>query len=200
LCHELEALVEAAQDVQYKGTVLNGLTNISKSVSHALHFVAVVVDGEGTLGEGAKLGVEQHGVGLTIVEELLFDAKPSCLSGEAVRLVDDVQEVGGDGVEEPGDDDAVHARPRRIGEVRDVTEDVVLQGEAAEDEEDVAMPLGVVGGLEIKNDRNQILDVLDSSSLAVQVGDGRGLRVDEVVVVMGRIHTEAFQEGSGLLL
>ena len=44
---------------------------------------------------------------------------------------------------------------------------MILQREAAEDEEDVAAPLGVVGGLEVQNDWNQVLDVLDSGSLAV---------------------------------
>ena len=69
--------------------------------------------------------------------------------------------------EDPGDDHAVHAGPGWIGETGVVTEDVILQRKAAEDEEDVAASLGVVGGLEVQNDWNQVLDVLDSGSLAV---------------------------------
>jgi hypothetical protein len=103
------------------------------------------------LAESAKLGIEEHGAGLAVVEELLFDPEPCCSGGEAIVLMDDIQEVGGDGVEEPREDDIVHARPRRIVGARVVVEDVILQGEAAEDEEDVAAPLGVVGGLKIKN-------------------------------------------------
>ena len=61
------------------------------------------------MAESAKLGVEEHGAGLAIVEELLFNPEPCCLGGEAVVLMDDVQEVGGDGVEKPREDNTVHA-------------------------------------------------------------------------------------------
>jgi len=84
---------------------------------------------------------------------------------------------------------------------------VILQGETAEDEEDVAAPLGVVGGLKIKNDRDEVLDVLDGSSLSVEVGDGRCFRgggVDVVIlrigVVVRMLGAEAIPEGRGLLL
>jgi len=145
LRHELEAFVEASQYVQHQSTVMNRLAQISQCISHALHLAAVIVNGESALGEGAKLSIEKHGAGLTVVEELLFNAEPCCPGGDAVALVDDVQKVGGDGVEEPGDDNTVHPGPCRVVEARDVTEDVVLQLESAEDEEDVAAPLAVVG-------------------------------------------------------
>jgi len=84
---------------------------------------------------------------------------------------------------------------------------VILQGEMAEDEEDVAAPLGVVGGLKIKNDRDEVLDVLDGGSLSVEVGDGRCFRgggVDVVIlrigVVVQMLGAEAIPEGRGLLL
>jgi len=82
---------------------------------------------------------------------------------------------------------------------------VILQREATEDEEDVAAPLGVVGGLEVQNDRNQVLDVLDSGSLAVQVSDGRGVGGEGVIaavlraVVVEGVRAETVPEGSGLL-
>jgi hypothetical protein len=116
--------------------------------------------------------------------------------------VDDVQEVNGDGVEDPGDDDEVHAGPGSVGEERRVTEDMVLQGEAVEDEEHVATPLRVVGHLEVQNDRNKIPDVLDGGGLAVGASDGRSLG-DEgvVVVVLGGIvdGTVTVPKGSDLL-
>jgi hypothetical protein len=84
---------------------------------------------------------------------------------------------------------------------------VILQREAAEDEENVAAPLGVVGGLEVKNDRNQVLDVLDGGGLAVQMSDGRGFKVDGVVVVVVMrvvvavgLSTETISKDSSLLL
>jgi len=120
--------------------------------------------------------------------------------------VDDVEEVGGDGVEDPRDDDAVHARPRRIVGMNDIAEDMVLQGEATEGEQDVATPLGVVGGLQVEDDGNQILDVLHSSSLAMEASNGHGFRGDRTqVVVIGsvvaeRFSAEPFAEGGGLPL
>ena len=92
-----------------------------------------------------ELGIEEHGAGLTVVQELLFNLEPRRPSGDAIMFMDDVQEVGGDGVEYPGNDDAIHASPRRIVEAGDVVEDVVLQGEAAKDEEDVAALKGPNG-------------------------------------------------------
>jgi hypothetical protein len=41
--------------------------------------------------------------------------------------VDDIQEVWGDSVEYPGDNNTVHARLGRVVEVGDVTEDASLQ-------------------------------------------------------------------------
>ena len=95
--------------------------------------------------------------------------------------------------------------PCWIGDSGVVTEDVILQHEAAEDEEDVAAPLGVVGGLEVQNNRNQILDVLDSSSLAVQMNDGCGVGGERViaavlrVVVVEGVRAETVPDCSGLL-
>jgi hypothetical protein len=43
---------------------------------------------------------------------------------------------------------------------------MVLQGEATEDEEDVAAPLGEIGGLKVQSDRNEISDILDGGGLA----------------------------------
>ena len=99
----------------------------------------------------------------------------------------------------------VHARPCRVGEAGIVTEDMVLQSESAEGEKDVAAPLGVVGRLQIKNDGDQVFDVLDSSSLAVQMGDGCDVRGESViaavlrVVVVEGVRAETVLECSGLL-
>jgi hypothetical protein len=52
---------------------------------------------------------------------------------------------------------------------------MVLQGEVAEDEEDVAAPLREIGGLQVQNEGNEVPDVLDGGSLVVELGDGRGV-------------------------
>jgi hypothetical protein len=206
LSHELKTFIEAAPDVQHQGAVIDGLTKIGKSVCHSLHLAAELVDGEGALCEVAELSVEQHGAGFTVVQELLLDAEPSSPSRDPVALVDDVQELGGDGVEEPRHNHVVHARPGWVNEDRGGAEDMVLQGKAAEDEEEMAAPLGVVGGLQVQNNRNQVFDVLDCSSLAVQAGNSPCFRGEgEVVaihgeIVPGRVDAETLAESSGLLL
>jgi len=87
-----------------------------------------------------------------------------------------------------------------------VAEDMILQGEAAEDEQDVPAPLGVVRSLKIEDDWDQVLDVLDCGGLAVETSNCRCFRRDGVgilvvqCVVGGRAATEASPEGHGLLL
>lgn len=98
--------------------VLDGLAKVSEGVSHGLHLAAVVIDGEGTLGKGAKLSVEEHGARLAVVQELLLELKPGNPSRDNVTVADDVEEVGGDGVVEPGDNDAIHAGPSRFWKER----------------------------------------------------------------------------------
>jgi hypothetical protein len=101
LGHELVLLVEAAEQVQDEGPIGDRFAKVGEGVGDPLHLAAVLVDGEGPLGESAKLGVEEHDARLAVVEELLLDVKPGGASKEAVVLVDVVQQVGGDGVENP---------------------------------------------------------------------------------------------------
>jgi hypothetical protein len=49
----------------------------------------------------------------------------------------------------------------------DVAEDMILELVAAEGEQQIAPPLGVVGRLEVEDDRDQVLDVLDRAGLAM---------------------------------
>jgi hypothetical protein len=109
LRHELELLVEAAEQVQDDSTIRDRFAEVGEGVGHPLHLAAVFVDGEGALGEGAKFSIEEHGAGLAVVEELLLDADPGGASRDAVVLMNIIQKVGGDGVEDPGDDHAIHA-------------------------------------------------------------------------------------------
>jgi hypothetical protein len=48
-------------------------------------------------------------VGFTVVQELLLDPEPGRPCCGAIVLVDDVQEVSGNGVENLGDNHALHA-------------------------------------------------------------------------------------------
>jgi hypothetical protein len=74
---------------------------------------------------------------------------------------------------------------------------MVLQGEAAEDEEDVAAPLGEVGGLKVQSDRNEIPDILDDGGLAVETSDGRGVGGERMGVVVLEVVAGGVVDASG---
>ena len=69
-------------------------------------------------------------------------------------------EVGGDGPSDPGLDHAVHVGQVRESGHREVGEDVGLQGVLADDEEDLITPLGVVPGVDVKEDMDEASNVL----------------------------------------
>jgi hypothetical protein len=73
---------------------------------------------------------------------------------------------------------------------------VVLQGEPTQDEKDVAAPLGIVGGLKIKSDGNQILDVLDIGGLTVQMGNGCGFGGEGGAVIVRGVVVPSAQAGA----
>jgi hypothetical protein len=116
---------------------------------------------------------------------LLLEAEPGNASGDSVAVVDDVQKVGGDRVDQPGADHAVHRGLGGVVRRRDITEDVVLQSKSTKDEEYVATPFGEVRGLKIQNNRNRIPDVLDGGGLAVQAGDGCVIGDEGGIIVFG---------------
>jgi hypothetical protein len=95
----LESFAEAAQDVEHQGAVLDGLAKVGERVGEALHLAAIVIDGEGALGERAELGVDEHGARRVVVEELLLKAEPGDPGSDTVAVMDDIEQVGGDGVE-----------------------------------------------------------------------------------------------------
>ena len=84
-------------------------------------------------------------------------------------------EIVGDGAKDPGLHDAVHARPIRLGGGDGgVGEDVVPEGELADDEKKLIPPASVVAG-DVEDDGDQASDVLDRHSLRVEVHDGSSL-------------------------
>ena len=118
--------------------------------------------------------VEVERPDLAISEELRFDGDPGKTGGGAMRG-DSVGKVVGDCAEDPGLDDAIHARPVRIGGDRLVEEDVLLKGELPNGEEELVALAGVVAGGDVEDDGDQTPDVLDSHSLHVEVHEGGGL-------------------------
>jgi hypothetical protein len=71
----LEALGEAADDVEYQRTVADRFSKVSEGVGHVLEAAAVLRDGQVPLTEVAELGVEVEGASLLIPEELILEGK-----------------------------------------------------------------------------------------------------------------------------
>jgi hypothetical protein len=87
-------------------------------------------------------------------------------------------EVQGDRPKDLGEDDAIKAQPRRgLDSDRGVSEDVVVEGVAAESEEDQVPPTGVGGRLGLEDDRDEGADVLDTLGLVVKLRHERVGRV-----------------------
>ena len=80
--------------------------------------------------------------------------------------------------EDPREDDAVETQPRGgLDHDRGVDEDVVVEGVAAEGEEDQIPPSGVGGRLRLEDDRNAEADVLDTPGLVVELRHERISRI-----------------------
>jgi hypothetical protein len=146
-------------------------TEVTKPISRALHLPAVVAHGWVTLPERAKLGVEMEGACLSILEKLSLKGKPHHARG-GIWSAHGVLEIQGDGPRDPGHDDAVAASPRRVASTgRSVGEDVTVESVAAKNEEKLAPPSSVGGGVGVEDDGDQGLDARDPGGLKVEVGD-----------------------------
>jgi hypothetical protein len=55
----LKTLIEAPQYIEDKGPIIDGFTEISKGVGHALHLATVVINREFALGEIAEFSIKK---------------------------------------------------------------------------------------------------------------------------------------------
>ena len=167
-----EPLIETADEVKDEGTINDDLTKVAKIIYHTLEVSAIIYDGEVTLPEALKLRVEVEDARLAVAEELGLHSKPGIACGDGTGG-DGVSKVVGDGSEDPGLHDAVHARPIRLGGGDGgVGEDVVPEGELADDEKKLIPPASVVAG-DVEDDGDQAPDVLDCHRQRLKVHDGR---------------------------
>jgi hypothetical protein len=113
------------------------------------------------LDEGAEARVEPQSPGLGIAQKLALERQP-CLASVR-RVANEVVEVEGDRPDDLGEDDAVKTQPRGgLGRHRGIGEDVVVEGVAAEGEEDQVPPTGVGWRLGLEQ-----TDVLNAPGLVV---------------------------------
>jgi len=125
-----------------KDTVLHGPAKVAERVCHALYLAAELADRDVALDEGMEARVESQSPGVGVAQKLALERQPGPSSVRSVA--DEVVEVEGDRPEDPGEDDAVEAQPRGgLDRDRNVVEDVVVEGVAAEREEDQVPPPGV---------------------------------------------------------
>ena len=172
--HVAVLLVEAAQDIQNQGAVLDDLTQVPKIICHLLHALTVIGDREIALLEEAKLGVELKRASFTVAAELLIDAQPGDPRG-VIPNADRLHQIGVEGAEKPRADHGVHASPSRGGR-GGVEEDMIIEGIAFQSEEHQISPPVVVGGEGFQDNRHECSDVLDGGCLGVKVGDGGSLK------------------------
>jgi hypothetical protein len=171
------AVTEPAEDVEDEDAVLHGPTKVTKGVSHGLHLAAELADREVTLDEGLEVRIKPQSPGLGVAQKLALERQPGLASIR--RVADEVVEVEGDRPDDPREDDAVKAQPRGgLGSDSGIGEDVIVEGVAAEGEEDHVPPTGIGGRLGLENHRDEQADVLDPPGLVVQL---RHERVDRVV-------------------
>jgi len=105
-----EPLVETPDEVEDEGTIVDDLAKVTKIICHTFEASAIICDEEVTLREAPELGVEVEGARLVVAEELGFHGDPGGMCGDA-PCGDGLGEIIVDGPEDPGLDDAVHARP-----------------------------------------------------------------------------------------
>jgi hypothetical protein len=100
VAHVLEPLIESTKDVGGEYTIRHRLAELDKRINQGLHLAKVIGNGECTLVESAKLGVDKKNASLTVTHELLFDGNPRGAGGGR-RRCDDLIEIVGDGAVEP---------------------------------------------------------------------------------------------------
>jgi len=85
---------------------------------------------------------------------------------------DDLTQIAREGGDDPGFDDAVH--PGQIQRDRDwrFVADVILEGEFAEDEEELITPVIEVTGVDVEDGGDVVPDVADGDSLGVKLKQG----------------------------
>ncbi|XP_039831974.1 uncharacterized protein LOC120692666 [Panicum virgatum] len=179
-----EALVEASADAEDECPIGDDLTEGAGVVGHLLHAATVVGDGEVALDEVTEFRLQLDGARLPVAEEEGLDGEPGVL-GRGALGGDDLGEVVGEGPEDPGLDNAVHACPVRGCNSRGVEVDVILDGELAEGEQKLITPSVEVTGVDVEDDRDEAADVGDGDRLRMQIQEGSSLVKEQGRVEIG---------------
>jgi hypothetical protein len=104
----------------------DGVAEVGRGVSHALHLATVVTHLEVSLDKVAKCGVEVKHARFAVANELVLDRAPDLAHDDAM-LLGDVRKLAGDRAKDPGEDDSVHAILGRAIDKKSVGEDMVAK-------------------------------------------------------------------------
>jgi hypothetical protein len=106
-------LVQPLKNVEDDIAIRDYIVEVSQGVGHALHLATVVTHRELTLDEVAECGIEVKCPHFAIDDKLVLEHELDLACGD-VALLGDVLKLTGDSVEDPGDQDALHALPSRV--------------------------------------------------------------------------------------
>ena len=150
---------EAAEEVEDLAWLRDGVADIPELIDEALELGAVIMDGEVALLHAAELSFQENSALKLVVAEVALDVGPEGEGGD-VRLVDEVEDVGGNGGVDPIDKAAVNLPPLGVAlSDRCRRADMVLKPELAKHRIKAAAPLTVVGGGVVEDDGNVVADV-----------------------------------------
>jgi hypothetical protein len=154
-----EFWVEATKEVEDLARLRDGVTDVPELISETFEFGAVIVDGEIALLHTAKLCLQENSPLKFVVTEVAFNIRPEREGGDA-RLVDKIEDVGGDGGVDPVDDATIDLPPLGVA-LSDWRRgaDMVLKTKLAQHRVETAPPLAVVGGGVVEDDGNVVADV-----------------------------------------
>jgi hypothetical protein len=178
-----EVLVETTKYVEDEGAVSDNLAQGGEIVGHLLQTAAVLDDREITLYEVAELRLELDRPCLSIAQELGFNGELG-VPGSGALGGDNFGEVVSEGVENPGLDNAVH--PILVRRGGRGGEDVRMEGEFAEDQQELIAPAVEVVGVNVEDDVDEASDVVDGDGLGVNVEEGGGLLEQQCRVKVSR--------------
>lgn len=99
--------IEATENIEYQGPIMDDFTKVTKSSGHTFHLAAVIIDRKIALDEHAELRIKVESTSFAVAQELLFDAGP----GGAPRVAMDtnrVLELDSDSTEQPRVEATLH--------------------------------------------------------------------------------------------
>jgi hypothetical protein len=169
-----EFLGQATEEVQNLAWLGDGVADVAQVVGELLELVALVRDGQIPLDNIAELSFEKNGALQFVVAEEALVVRPNGV-GRSIGLVDEVEDILGDGCVDPVGDTAVDLLPFSIA-IKNGGRGAHMADEAkfAEDRVKKAAPLAVIRLKEIKKNGDMVADVD-----GLQHGEGGRLRCVE---------------------